>query len=471
MARRVVWAWVGSLLLGGCSGGELKAPGSQPPESPASQCGNHKIDDGEVCDTLLSPGCAADCLSLCGNGSVEGSEVCDDGNSDETDGCAANCAAACGNGVVEGPEACDDANDALGDGCYRCKNVGSLVWTSTQSCGSVSKGNNDTVLCANDPNSFYQRYDQSGQVTVGPAVPTAALQVQPQYVVELPSGDAYVAARYGSSASGVWTVRIYRLSASGEVQWQTDLADRSVATGREPSDLAMALSAGLHGAAVVGAASSPESGSRAFLGLLDDKGLLRRVDFPDESEGQAIAAADDGTVFAGGGTDPSSGLYRTAWLESYDAAGNMAWSWMGPFAARSEVQDIRVHGDVVLALTERIVQNDIAQAPGFTDEWAVQRFDRATGTLTGTQVVHSQTIAEAWSPELLPRFDRARLSDSDVFESFAFGQGFIAGYQPDGSATWNASRNSQYSSLGASSVAVGSLLCLSDQRLACYLTR
>jgi cysteine-rich repeat protein len=89
-----------------------------------AQCGNGRVELGEVCDdgnNFPSDGCSPNCLSdeTCGNAVVDPSEGCDDGNFNPGDGCDRECRveAGCGNGVLDIGEQCDDGNVLGGDGC------------------------------------------------------------------------------------------------------------------------------------------------------------------------------------------------------------------------------------------------------------------------------------------------------------------------------------------------------------------
>ena len=141
-----------------------KKDGDDP--NPQSECGNGKVESGEICDdgnTQSGDGCSANCVSIedgyicpnegescqktvvtdkCGNGELDEGESCDDGNTDDGDGCAADCMHVeagyvcqepgqecipdgCGNGIVEGDEECDAGDYVIEygyDGCTKsCK--------------------------------------------------------------------------------------------------------------------------------------------------------------------------------------------------------------------------------------------------------------------------------------------------------------------------------------------------------------
>jgi cysteine-rich repeat protein len=107
-------------------------------EVTAMQCGDGRLDPGEVCDdgnSLSGDGCASDCRSneTCGNRVVDqvAGEVCDDGNHVSGDGCSDDCHSneTCGNAIVDPAEVCDDGNHLSGDGC-------SSDCQSTESCGN-----------------------------------------------------------------------------------------------------------------------------------------------------------------------------------------------------------------------------------------------------------------------------------------------------------------------------------------------
>ncbi|MCA9577157.1 MAG: DUF4215 domain-containing protein [Myxococcales bacterium] len=124
----------GVLLHGGCA-----------------NCGNGRIEVGEMCDDGVEPpapgdGCSATCqvesggwsctatspsvCQNCGNGTVEGNEACD-GGGNTSNGCSATCTVQpnytcvnnvcyrCGDGVRDtaAGETCDDGNNVGGDGC------------------------------------------------------------------------------------------------------------------------------------------------------------------------------------------------------------------------------------------------------------------------------------------------------------------------------------------------------------------
>lgn len=117
-------------------------------------CGDGRIDSGEVCDddnTQADDGCSVACAleagwqcsgepsvcrAICGDGAVVGPETCDQGAADEPpssgDGCSAGCqreigwgcsnepsicSFLCGNGELNSGEHCDDGNRIAGDGC------------------------------------------------------------------------------------------------------------------------------------------------------------------------------------------------------------------------------------------------------------------------------------------------------------------------------------------------------------------
>lgn len=85
-------------------------PTVMPMPTPASLCGNGKVDEGEECDDGnwgRSDGCSALCIQevdwfcpvgglcvysvFCGDGILTGEEDCDDGNMENADGCSAQC--------------------------------------------------------------------------------------------------------------------------------------------------------------------------------------------------------------------------------------------------------------------------------------------------------------------------------------------------------------------------------------------
>lgn len=75
-------------------------------------CGNSTKEGTEQCDDgpTGSATCRANCtLRQCGDALIDPGEGCDDGNNKDADGCSSLCQAEgfCGNGVVDGNEACD----------------------------------------------------------------------------------------------------------------------------------------------------------------------------------------------------------------------------------------------------------------------------------------------------------------------------------------------------------------------------
>lgn len=145
---------------GGLDLGQGGGPTEEPKTEDEYECGNGKLEPGEICDdgnNKNGDGCSKDCLEqdpefdcsspgepcrdtvVCGNGVLEGDEACDDGNKKGSDGCSANCEVVepgyscprpgkdcfllpqCGNGKLERGEECDDGNDTNpDDGCHEC---------------------------------------------------------------------------------------------------------------------------------------------------------------------------------------------------------------------------------------------------------------------------------------------------------------------------------------------------------------
>lgn len=159
-----------------------------------SQCGNGRLESGEVCDdgdVSGQDGCSATCtqevgytcqanpggngtpqnpdsrcLATCGDGVLAvGAEQCDDGDLTALDGCgpgcqieygwvcsgpagASNhCTASCGDGrLARNAESCDDGNQVAGDGCESCQRTPGWVCVDRQP-GSGTQANPDTT-CA-----------------------------------------------------------------------------------------------------------------------------------------------------------------------------------------------------------------------------------------------------------------------------------------------------------------------------------
>jgi cysteine-rich repeat protein len=90
---------------------------------PPPDCGNGKLDQGEVCDGNLgtcpqnqacSSNCSCQTVPRCGDGTKDPGEACDDGNTVSCDGCKGDCSRldnVCGDGIVECGEQ-DDKGDA-----------------------------------------------------------------------------------------------------------------------------------------------------------------------------------------------------------------------------------------------------------------------------------------------------------------------------------------------------------------------
>ncbi len=122
------------------------------PPPPPSQCGNGKIETGEVCDdgnAHSGDGCSSACqletgwkctaanipcvAKQCGDGILAGTETCDDGKVDNVHGCTSTCTVmpnavcpanggacvpmVCGDGLVTGTETCDDGKNDGKHGC------------------------------------------------------------------------------------------------------------------------------------------------------------------------------------------------------------------------------------------------------------------------------------------------------------------------------------------------------------------
>ncbi len=141
--------------------------GTQPDAGDAIECGNGRLEPGEMCDdgnVLPGDGCDAMCgrEEFCGDGTVDPGEECDDGNNLSGDGCRSDCLSdeicgngivdyavgevcdgaptcatdcrsvmGCGDGTVTAPEECDDGNTASFDGCSAaCTDEIGLVMSS-----------------------------------------------------------------------------------------------------------------------------------------------------------------------------------------------------------------------------------------------------------------------------------------------------------------------------------------------------
>ncbi len=75
----------GSVWLLSCALLVLACGAEQQSDEPTEQCGNGKVDPGEVCDPaeFLASNCTEDCqefLFKCGDGILQQQEVCDDGD-------------------------------------------------------------------------------------------------------------------------------------------------------------------------------------------------------------------------------------------------------------------------------------------------------------------------------------------------------------------------------------------------------
>lgn len=141
--------------------------GEQPDSGPAIECGNGRLEPGEMCDdgnNADGDGCDSMCAreAFCGDMTVDSGEVCDDGNNRSGDGCRSDCGSnetcgndtvdfavgevcdgtpncatdcrsvtGCGDGMMTAPEVCDDGNMASFDGCSAaCENERALVMSS-----------------------------------------------------------------------------------------------------------------------------------------------------------------------------------------------------------------------------------------------------------------------------------------------------------------------------------------------------
>lgn len=147
---------------GGLHGGSHGDPGDTsegdiivPPNVDAGpNCGNAKLDEGEICDDAnrtSGDGCSESCelednflcpivggpcerATVCGDRRQTGEEQCDDGNTDDGDGCTSSClreadyaclepgepcvsTVECGDSKLAGSETCDDGNTDSDDGC------------------------------------------------------------------------------------------------------------------------------------------------------------------------------------------------------------------------------------------------------------------------------------------------------------------------------------------------------------------
>ena len=108
-------------------GARSSLPGEGTTTTPATSCGNGKIEGDEDCDDGDAEGtdaCVVGCaFARCGDGLVHaGVEGCDDGNTVAGDACTSTCALpSCGDGIVQAGEDCDDGNLDDSDDCTsRC---------------------------------------------------------------------------------------------------------------------------------------------------------------------------------------------------------------------------------------------------------------------------------------------------------------------------------------------------------------
>ena len=113
--------------------------------TPAAECGDGDVDDGEECDEGRDNGapsstCTAKCkLNVCGDGVRGPGEECDEGSDNgDTEACTSACVLAeCGDGLLGPKEQCDDGNDDPLDGCtHECRLpiCGDGIVSATEGC-------------------------------------------------------------------------------------------------------------------------------------------------------------------------------------------------------------------------------------------------------------------------------------------------------------------------------------------------
>ncbi len=160
------------------SGMESSASGEETtPTEP--QCGDGRVDDGEMCDEgpLNSDhgACTGSChAAVCGDGLVfDGAEVCDDGrNEGGYDGCEADCSGLgprCGDGVLqEEHETCED--DLHGRLC--------TVGCELAECSTLDLVQPDDELCAPEAQT---NAEVAGVTPLGPFTGVFAAQAWDDY--------------------------------------------------------------------------------------------------------------------------------------------------------------------------------------------------------------------------------------------------------------------------------------------------
>ncbi len=183
-------------------------PCTYTPPPPPSECGNGKIETGEVCDdgnANSGDGCSNSCVvepgwkcgaqntacvaDKCGDHIVAGAEVCDDGINNTTSGCTPSCTVApnatctadgktcvpmvCGDGKVTGTETCDSGTNDGKHGCSTtCQTMTGWI--------CALPGTPCTEVCGDGIVVGDEQCDEKGDALCC----TAACKLKPNYVCD-----------------------------------------------------------------------------------------------------------------------------------------------------------------------------------------------------------------------------------------------------------------------------------------------